>query len=96
MSLQEYILEHETRFDEAESRGGLVLNDTGKCHMFLKYSGLEEKRIEDINLKVSGDLSRYQEVKNLLHLRGQPARGHHRRVRGGTVPDKEQPPSRRL
>jgi len=78
MSLQEYILEHETRFDEAEARAGFVLNDVGKCYMLLKYSGLDERRIDDVKLQVHGDLTQYGPVKNILHrLAKAPEREKH-------------------
>ena len=40
---------------------------TGKRHMLLKYCVLPEGKIDDIKLRINGDLTRYQEVKTTLH-----------------------------
>ena len=73
MSLAEYNVEFETRFDEAHDRAGLVINDVAKFYLFFKNSGLSNKAIDDIKLQVQGDFTRFNDARSLA-LRLAPAR----------------------
>ena len=65
MSLAEYSVEFEARFDEAHARAGLVMNDVAKFYLFFKQSGLSKKTVDDIKVQVQGDYSRFQEARQL-------------------------------
>ena len=74
LSLQEYAVEWDLRYDEAETRSNLQLNDVAKFYLFFKQSNLPAKFIEDIKLQIHGDLSRFMEARTLalrLSQRGQ-------------------------
>jgi hypothetical protein len=65
MSLAEYSVEFEARFDEAHDRAGLVMNDVAKFYLFFKNSGLSNKTVDDIKLQVQGDYARFQDARQL-------------------------------
>ena len=65
MSLQEYSVEWDLRYDEAETRSNLQLNEVAKYYLFFKQSGLPSKFIEDVKLQIQGDLSRFSEARAL-------------------------------
>ena len=65
MSLQEYSVEWDLRYDEAETRSNLQLNDVAKFYLFFKQSGLPSKFIEDVKLQIQGDLTRFTEARAL-------------------------------
>ena len=76
MSLAEYSVEFEARFDEAHDRAGLVMNDVAKFYLFFKNSGLSNKTVDDIKLQVQGDYARFQDARQLA-LRLSPNRSEH-------------------
>jgi hypothetical protein len=76
MSLAEYSVEFEARFDEAHDRAGLVMNDVAKFYLFFKNSGLSNKTVDDIKLQVQGDYARFQDARQLA-LRLSPNRMDH-------------------
>ena len=76
MSLAEYSVEFEARFDEAHDRAGLVMNDVAKFYLFFKNSGLSNKTVDYIKLQVQGDYSRFQDARQLA-LRLSPNRSEH-------------------
>ena len=76
MSLAEYSVEFEARFDEAHDRAGLVMNDVAKFYLFFKNSGLSNKTVDDIKLQVQGDYGRFQDARQLA-LRLSPNRSEH-------------------
>ena len=79
LSLQEYSVEWDLRYDEAETRSNLHLNDVAKFYLFFKQSGLPTKFIEDIKLQLHGDLARFAEARTLalrLSQRGQDDHDH--------------------
>lgn len=65
MSLAEYNVEFETRFDEAHGRAGLVMNDVAKFYPFFKNSGLSNKTIDDIKLQVQAGFARFADARTL-------------------------------
>eukprot|EP00438_Fugacium_kawagutii_P029807 Skav231475 [mRNA] locus=scaffold1100:530653:539709:- [translate_table: standard] len=74
LSLQEYAVEWDLRYDEAKTRSNLHLNEVAKFYLFFKHSQLPAKFIEDIKLQIHGDLSRFTEARSLalrLSQRGQ-------------------------
>ena len=73
LSLAEYAVEFETRYDEAQDRAGLQLNNVAKFYLWFKHSGLPAKTIDDIKLQVNGDYSRFDDAKGLA-LRLSPNR----------------------
>lgn len=79
LSLQEYAVEWDLRYDEAETRSNLQLNDVAKFYLFFKQSNLPAKFIEDIKLQIHGDLARFNEARTLalrLSQRGQEDSDH--------------------
>ena len=71
LSLQEYAAEWELRYEEAQTRAGLDVNDVAKTFLFFQNSGLPNKFIEDVKLQIQGDMSRFQEARRLaLRLSG--------------------------
>ena len=78
LSLQEYAVEWDLRYDEAETRSNLHLNDVAKFYLWFKQSGLPTKFVEDIKLQLHGDLARFGEARALalrLSQRGQEEPG---------------------
>ena len=66
LTLLEYLTEHEYLFEEAHALGNFELNNVGKSHFLLKYSGLEQSKIDHLRMLVNQDLDRYEELKNHL------------------------------
>ena len=60
-----YLLEWERLFDEACRFGGLQINDICKTFMFFSRSGLNDKQLADLRLKVNGDLTRFNDMVRL-------------------------------
>eukprot|EP00435_Cladocopium_sp_Y103_P008328 s555_g2.t1 len=78
LSLQEYAVEWDMRYDEAEMRSGLHLNDVAKFYLWFKHSALPHKFVEDIKLQLHGDLTRFNDARSLalrLSQRGQDGTG---------------------
>eukprot|EP00435_Cladocopium_sp_Y103_P033941 s920_g8.t1 len=73
MSLAEYSVEFDTRYDEAQDRAGLQLNNVAKFYLWFKHSGLPAKTVDDIKLQVNGDFNRFDDAKGLA-LRLSPNR----------------------
>eukprot|EP00435_Cladocopium_sp_Y103_P056006 s391_g18.t1 len=65
MTLAEYSVEFDVRYDEAHDRAGLQLNDVGKFYIWFKHSGLAPKTVDDIKLQVGGDYTRFQDARSL-------------------------------
>ena len=55
-----YVVEWDRLFEEAETYDGLQLNDVAKRWLFFARSGLSDKALADLRLKVNGDLNRYR------------------------------------
>ena len=62
-SLLTYIHDFEAKYSEAASKAGLTINDVGRSHLLLKYSGIDKHRKGDLLLKIDGDWSRYQTLQ---------------------------------
>ena len=54
-ALLDYGTAFKIRYEAAEEKTGLVLNEVGKTHLFLEHAGLNPKFVDDIMLKVDGD-----------------------------------------
>lgn len=65
LSLAEYNVEFETRWDEAHDRAGLQMNNVAKYYLWFRSSGLSTKQIDDIKLQVQGDYDRFDEARTL-------------------------------
>ena len=65
LSLQEYAAEWELRYEEAQLRAGLEINDVAKTYLFFRNSGLHTRFVQDVSLQIQGDLSRFQEARRL-------------------------------
>ena len=65
LSLAEYAVEFDSRYEEASERAGLQLNDVGKFYLFFRGSSLPSKTIDDLKLQVGGDYTRYQDARSL-------------------------------
>ena len=65
LSLQEFTAEWELRYEEAQMRAGLDINDVAKTYLYFKQSGLPSKFIEDVKLQIQGDMSRFAEARRL-------------------------------
>eukprot|EP00913_Durusdinium_trenchii_P006988 g6572.t1 len=66
LTLQEYASEWDLRYEEAQVRAGLEINDIAKTYLFFRNSGLLNKFIEDVKLQIQGDMSRFAEAKRLV------------------------------
>lgn len=75
LTLAEYAVEFDVRYDEAQDRAGLQLNEVGKFFLWFKNAGIPAKTVDDIKLQVSGDYSRFQDARSLA-LRLSPNRDH--------------------
>ena len=64
--LSDDLVEHNTFYEEAHVKVDLDINNIGKSHLLLKYCQLPAKRVDDIKLQVSGDLTRYEEIKAIM------------------------------
>ena len=65
-SLSFYCTEYRMLLEEATEKAGLDINNVAKTHIFLKHSGLPERKLEDIRLRVGGDLQRFDEIITLV------------------------------
>ena len=65
LSLQEYSVEYDARFDEAADRAGLQMNEVARFFLFFRGSGLSTKQIDDLKLQVQGDYTRFAEARAL-------------------------------
>ena len=65
LSLQEYSVEYDARFDEASDRAGLQMNEVARFFLFFRGSGLSPKQIDDLKLQVQGDYTRFAEARAL-------------------------------
>ncbi|CAJ1458578.1 unnamed protein product [Effrenium voratum] len=77
MTLQEFSLEWDLRFEEAQTRAGLDMNMVGRSYLWLKQSNMSQKFCDDLKLQVQGDMSRFNDIRTLaLRLAHQHAEGH--------------------
>jgi hypothetical protein len=61
-SLMDYCTAFKVRLEAAVEKAGLVINNVGQTHKFLKHAGLTEKFTDDIMLKVDNDRTRFPEI----------------------------------
>ena len=71
------VREFELVYDEANDVSGLEINDIGRTHLLLKYSEMPQKKIDDIKLKVDGDLRRYNDIKAITRRIAKAAQAQH-------------------
>ena len=60
-----YVQEWERLYEDAVRFGGLNVNDIGKCWLFFSRSGLPDRQLQDLRLKVNGDMTRFSEMVRL-------------------------------
>ena len=65
LTLQEFSVEFDARFDEASDRAGLAINEVARFFLFFQKSGLTTKQIDDIKLQVGGDFTRFADARAL-------------------------------
>ena len=65
LSLSEFSVEFDSRYEEAHERAGLQLNDVAKYYLWFKGSGLPPRTIDDIKLQVNGDFRRFEDARAL-------------------------------
>jgi hypothetical protein len=65
LSLSEFSVEFDRRYEEAHERAGLQLNDVAKYYLWFKGSGLPPRTIDDIKLQVNGDFRRFEDARAL-------------------------------
>ena len=53
-----YITDWRLFLEEAETLAGIQINNIAKTYLFFKWSGISQRRIDDIKLHVGGDLNR--------------------------------------
>ena len=63
--LRQFSVEWDSRYEEAQLRAGLDINPVAKSYLWLKQSGLSQKHQDDLRLQVLGDMSRFQDIRNL-------------------------------
>ena len=73
-----YCTEFSLFYEEAEEKAGLTLNDVAKAHLFLKYSGLSDRRIDDIRMRFAHNLADFTGIYALA-LRTAKFEGHSHR-----------------
>ena len=66
LMLSDYVTKWRMTYDEAHLNSGLEINDVGKSYLLLRTSGLSDRSKDDIRLKLDGDLSRFEELMQLL------------------------------
>ena len=63
--LQEFAAEWEIRYEDAQTKAGLDMNNVAKTYLWLKQSGLPQRHQDDLRLQVQGDLSRFADIRAL-------------------------------
>ena len=86
LTLAEYAVEFDVRYDEAQERAGLQLNEVGKFFLWFKNAGIPSKTVDDIKLQVSGDYYRFQDARALA-LRLSPNREQNNEIFYGETED---------
>ena len=61
-SLADYCSAFRVRYEQAEEKAGLQINEVAKSHLFLTHAGLTQKFIDDIMLKVNGDRNEFVQI----------------------------------
>ena len=64
--LMSYITDWRLFLEEAETLAGIQMNNIAKTYLFFKWSGISQRRIDDIKLHVGGDLNRYDDIMALI------------------------------
>ena len=65
-SLLDYMTMRRAVYDGAEATAGLVLNPVAKSFLLLRSSGISEKQKYDFRLQISGDLSRFEDLCQIM------------------------------
>ena len=63
--MQEYDAEWTLRYEEANQRADLEINNVAKTFLWLKQSGLNTKQQDDLRLQIQGDMSRFNDLMTL-------------------------------
>ena len=56
LTLLEYLTEHEYLLEEARELGNFGLNNVGKVHFLLTYSGLEQSKVDHLRMLIGQDM----------------------------------------
>ena len=66
LPLQLFLTQFDLKYQDANQRAGLAINDVGLSHLMLSASGISEKTIDDVKLQMQGDMSRFNEIKAIV------------------------------
>ena len=55
-------------YEQATANAELNMGDVAKTYWMLKHSRLPHKRVDELELKVDGDLARYNEIQLLIRM----------------------------
>ena len=65
LSLQEFAVEWNLKLEDAITHSGLNINSVAKTFLFFRASQLPQKHVDDILLQLHGDMSRFEDARNL-------------------------------
>ena len=77
LDLNRYITEYERLYDEASTKAGLNINDNGRTTLLLRGSNLHSKKIDELLLKIDGDMSKYKELTTIMKRIGKREQASH-------------------
>ena len=63
----DYGLKFDSRYQDAVTYAGLNMSDTAKGYLFWSKSGIDERTMSELRLKVNGDLKRWDEMRSIFH-----------------------------
>ena len=63
----DYGLKFDSRYQDAVTYAGLSMSDTAKGYLFWSKSGIDERTLSELRLKVNGDLKRWDEMRSVFH-----------------------------
>ncbi len=66
MTFIEYLTEWDRLYEDATLYANLGMNDIGKCFLFFSQSNIDSKDLDDLRMKVNGDLSRFEEMVAIM------------------------------
>ena len=78
MDFQSYLTQWEAKFSEAENDASLAMNEVAKCWLFWSRAGLNSRQLNDLRMKVNGDMTRWKDMIALwLKLSKSDEAAHH-------------------
>ena len=66
MSRSDFLILFDMAYSEAHQNSGLVINDVGKSYQLMKKAGIVGSERRDYLLQIKGDLSRFNELQNII------------------------------